>query len=82
MGSMDEVPLDQGFDLSDRYDQVAIIYGIFICESCTDYYNGDPPEGKSLPYHVVGQGARESGWMVEPLGADWRVLCPTCREKI
>jgi hypothetical protein len=71
--------LDQDYDAADPYDQVALIFGMFTCETCPAFYSGDPSSKRSLPYHVVGQGAREAGWLAEAFGNDWRVLCSTCR---
>jgi hypothetical protein len=73
--------LDRDYDASDPYDQVAVIYRVFMCEICNAFYDGNPPIKQSLPYHVVGQGARIAGWLVESLGFDWRVLCPACRTR-
>jgi hypothetical protein len=74
--------LDDGYDAGDPYDQVALIYGIFMCESCPASFasiNIDPSTRKSLPYHVVGSGARDAGWSVRVLGDNWQVLCPSCK---
>jgi hypothetical protein len=71
--------LDQAYDASDPYDQVALIFGIFVCERCSSFYSGDPASQRSLPYHIVGQGARKAGWLAEPLRTDYRGLCPSCQ---
>src|SRR6516162_11175850 len=73
-------PMDRnnGYDASDPLDQVAVIYTVFMCQSCSAIYNPHTNENELLPYHVVGQGARGAGWLAEPFMNNWRVLCPSC----
>jgi len=80
--------LDDNYHASDPYDQVALIYGIFMCERCQAAFDStslDPPTRGTLPYHVVGRAAHDAEWTVRAdrvLGDHLQVLCPRCSANV
>lgn len=67
----------------DHYEDVATVFSGFLCDTCDAYCSGEPSgarENADTPYGVIAHVGRQEGWLVEPHGDGWRVLCPSCKQ--